>query len=1113
MWPAFRPHFTIYFRLRFADTRYAVYLTTLLSFLCVFIDSAQTLSTALPISKKWFALLFLTLLFCYVYLRPLIRQRLGSASSATINWSFVYAVWLVSSLFYHFPPLDKLGFDIKADVSISLTIFLMSCVVLGGILGALSFANQARMSTREVIGIVVMNSMTLAMACSTYFSFCGAEGILDRRAEVPAVKQYVCGGLLRPLDVQRYRSWQAYVMYDEKTNAISPVFTTWVTIFVLFLCNSASDYAAKVVCTNAWREMRRRRELGRASKGAEDGRSVGAENSFGMSMRIPRSIAALFGDLGDSFGTPRGSRAVAKPKFLPMFPWYSGTSADLLNTLFNLTVSVKFFVGRFDMRTLLGAMRAKDGSRDHGRLPYEDFGEKDEFWFDFCADTGDGGNSTYSVARCLAAPEIAIEGGQVLPRGEILVHGGDLAYPHPTDEVYEERLFSVYNQAFPASDPNGILVPLKKNRPASSSSEHPPKAYMIPGNHDWIDGLDTFTKHVLHRSSIGGWQLPQDMPYFALKLPHNWWLLGLDLALEEDMDMVQYGYFARLAEEKMGPNGKVIIVTHCPPWLIDWFFGVDKRAHKLLRQLITGPLRGRTRLRLAGDLHFYLRHQFHRYDDGDVSCTPYEPTPAGGSPGFGGESPMGGSPVFFGRSPVLDEDELRKKLLGVYDAGKATGNGFTPALHPEGKSSDHVGVVPAEHLVVCGGGGAFLHPTHVFVPSRFRDRESRLPGEYRCVGAFPSAQDSQKICRRNLHAFRHVNSTFDVIGGAIYYVLIVSALPCCSQVSEVFEASSLLSGLGAFGRAMCSTIIDIFARSRISLIAFLLLFGIAFAFARGGGIGAVKGVPPRARGTSPEYKGYPLGVRIRLGGVFTQLMFAFAHAMLHLSAAVALLLVLEMGIETVIRFEGVGSNGYHSLFTWYQSFEAERFPDPADMRRILSTYTLGLYPNAIKWAMALFDVPEAIAVARNAVCADGGSISQLGRLESSGYFGGMLVYFWVLATPTVAFLFGLYLYVSANWLHVHYDEAFSALQVEDRKSFLKLHIDRDGKLTVYALGLREVPKDWSQDPLWTAPGGGGCGDATGSVEAHRCRVPSRWIPVDGPPPEDCLQVVDKFCLG
>jgi hypothetical protein len=215
----------------FRHTRYAVYLTTLLSFLCVFYDSAHTLSRDFPINKKWFALLLLTLLFAYLYVRPLIRERLGSASSATINWSAVYAAWLVSSLLYHFPPLDKLGFDIKADLSIALTIFLMSCVPLGCMVGLLSFLNKlTSVGSRELVGVVIMNSMTLAMACSTYFSFCGS-GIGNmvtkgRDAHDDEVKQYVCGKLLRPLDVGAYGFYRPYVMYDEATDVISPVFTT-----------------------------------------------------------------------------------------------------------------------------------------------------------------------------------------------------------------------------------------------------------------------------------------------------------------------------------------------------------------------------------------------------------------------------------------------------------------------------------------------------------------------------------------------------------------------------------------------------------------------------------------------------------------------------------------------------------------------------------------------------------------------------------------------------------------------------------------------------------------------------------------------------------------------
>ena len=65
---------------------------------------------------------------------------------------------------------------------------------------------------------------------------------------------------------------------------------------------------------------------------------------------------------------------------------------------------------------------------------YDHFWEKEELWFDFMADTGDGGDSTYTVARLLAKPEISpgdLNTGQPtkspLKRGNLLLIGGDLA--------------------------------------------------------------------------------------------------------------------------------------------------------------------------------------------------------------------------------------------------------------------------------------------------------------------------------------------------------------------------------------------------------------------------------------------------------------------------------------------------------------------------------------------------------------------------------------------------------------------------------------------------------------------------------------------------------------
>ena len=128
---------------------------------------------------------------------------------------------------------------------------------------------------------------------------------------------------------------------------------------------------------------------------------------------------------------------------------------------------------------------------------------------------------------------------------------------------------------------------------------------------DWIDGLETFQRHVIYKGWLGGWLLPQEKSYFALHLPHGWWVLTIDLGLDEDIDMLQFSYFARLAEERMEPDDSVVLVTHTPEWLTSWFWG--NTCGKNLRKLVRGPLKGRARLHLAGDLHFYMRHSFKPY--------------------------------------------------------------------------------------------------------------------------------------------------------------------------------------------------------------------------------------------------------------------------------------------------------------------------------------------------------------------------------------------------------------------------------------------------------------------------------------------------------------------
>jgi len=122
-------------------------------------------------------------------------------------------------------------------------------------------------------------------------------------------------------------------------------------------------------------------------------------------------------------------------------------------------------------------------------------------WIDFAADTGDDRDVSLAVGAMLSrdyllpkagSPRAATttlqrpEGGErVLPRGEILMMGGDVAYPVATADEIHERLVSPWNEALRAAPNRGR-----------------PRALLgVPGNHDWYDGLDGFGR--LFRKRVG----------------------------------------------------------------------------------------------------------------------------------------------------------------------------------------------------------------------------------------------------------------------------------------------------------------------------------------------------------------------------------------------------------------------------------------------------------------------------------------------------------------------------------------------------------------------------------------------------------------------------------
>ncbi len=116
-------------------------------------------------------------------------------------------------------------------------------------------------------------------------------------------------------------------------------------------------------------------------------------------------------------------------------------------------------------------------------------------WIDFVADTGDDRDVSQAVARMLFATySVEEEGGndaRLLPRGDVLVFGGDTAYPVATGEEIARRLVAPWNEV------------LREQ----VRSDDPPRVLIgIAGNHDWYDGLDGFGRLFRRKPTEGAHQ-------------------------------------------------------------------------------------------------------------------------------------------------------------------------------------------------------------------------------------------------------------------------------------------------------------------------------------------------------------------------------------------------------------------------------------------------------------------------------------------------------------------------------------------------------------------------------------------------------------------------------
>ena len=251
-----------------------------------------------------------------------------------------------------------------------------------------------------------------------------------------------------------------------------------------------------------------------------------------------------------------------------------------------------------------------------------------DVWIDFIADTGDDVSVSEAVGRLLAStytlPDVDPGGrpGTVLAgRADILLHGGDLAYPVATDTEIHDRFVAPFNRA---------LVQADDGRPRVLMG--------VPGNHDWYNGLDGFNRlmryrtdpspaanhgerrrghlrHGLHWAAqflrvrqiqkrrtlvLHGYVPVQEASYFALPIAPQLDLWGLDRQLRS-IDYRQRRYFERWRGSDAGRRRIVLfpdpVYAHLEPSVT----GVAM-AHAVRLDLRRIP-----HLCIAGDLHHYER--------------------------------------------------------------------------------------------------------------------------------------------------------------------------------------------------------------------------------------------------------------------------------------------------------------------------------------------------------------------------------------------------------------------------------------------------------------------------------------------------------------------------
>jgi hypothetical protein len=443
-----------------------------------------------------------------------------------------------------------------------------------------------------------------------------------------------------------------------------------------------------------------------------------------------------------------------------MVAWYD--PGQLAQT--GLAAGVSALLGTRADHRLVEALAAEQSLYDYAVA-------HDEIVIDFVADTGDGYAPTRAVAEAVRDTPVTWDPASRFRRRAILF-GGDQVYPTATRREYEDRFVLPWTDIFPKPAADRLAPPIPRwgvVPPPSASAPPAPNAVLpggealpdllaIPGNHDWYDGLASFTRLFTQGRTIGGLRTCQRRSYFALRLPGRWWLMALDIQLEGDIDGPQLAYFRHQVFDRLDPGDRLIVCVAEPAWEKTQLGERDRRLDDnlaFIERLITARL-ARVHVWLAGDLHYYRRWT--------TDCAEADPRQTG---------------------------------------------------------PDSV------HKITCGGGGAFLHPTHTIDPPESRSLEGlpRLPtaladrpallGE---AAAHPPRAASRRLSAATL-LFPLLNPSFGIVPALLYFATAAIAYPWATGLPGDATVSGIALELALGAKSNPILWVWVFAVLRI-LIAF-----------------------------------------------------------------------------------------------------------------------------------------------------------------------------------------------------------------------------------------------------------------------------------------------------